>query len=440
MGVMLWFRRALPVVAALAALVLLLALAGLLPAREPDAPDVVAFDVKKAVTPSSPLARVEAPVKGAPKATTLPVSWVPLCEAPETGARMSKLRLFGSDEALLVWCKQGYSLFMLERDGTNLRVTRMARFRTRAELPGGHAAGDFDGDGQLDLALGVGARPGVVHRSGAGVFWVRGRAQGGFEPPRVLVEATTVALAAHQQAGATRHELLVLTAGDVAAQRPGELWLFGMQPSLVRQRVIPAALDPRALVVRPGADANAIDAWVLTGQPGRVQRTVIDLATRDVRKGQEASLNLRGAQGFAHEPALEGALFVRDATSLYSLKVGDAPALQPFAERANLGPFVVRDFNGDLKPDVVAAMESGIAFIEESGAAPKERELPAEIKVLDVESTPSAEALVLVTGKPDPSTLGLLVLPKPPWSSSQELVFTRGELVDAPGLAEVVLE
>src|SRR5689334_18317110 len=99
MRVMLWFRRALPVVAALSALVLLLALAGLLPAREPDAPDVVAFDVKKAVTPSSPLARVESPSKAAPKTSTLAISWVPLCAAPDSGARLSKLRLFGSDEA-----------------------------------------------------------------------------------------------------------------------------------------------------------------------------------------------------------------------------------------------------------------------------------------------------------------------------------------------------
>jgi len=435
-----WLRRALAVLAVLAAGVLVLAVAGLLPAREPAASDVLAFDVGKTQPPASPLSHLEAPIKPGQR-SKLEVSWVPLCDAPDAAPRLLKVRLFAGDDALLVWCKQGYSLFTLTAEGATLRATRQARFKSRGELPGGAAAGDFDGDGQLDLALGVATPPGVVHRSGAGVFWVRGRAQGGFEPPRPLVEAPTVALAAHQKPGATGHDLLVLTSGDVAAQRPGELWLFGLQPTLTRQKVVPVGLDPRALALRPGADLNLLEAWVASGQ-GLIARVVFDLTSRDERKEQALSLPLRGAQGFAHEPTPEGALFVRDATNVYQVRLGGAPALTPFAQ-ASVGPFVVTDLDADMKPDVLAAIEDGVIWLVE-GTEQRERTLPSELKVLDVETLKDAageqRALVLIAGKPEPTTLSLLLLPRPPWTPSLELDLTRGETAEAPGLAEVVLE
>lgn len=432
-------RRALSVLAVLAAVVLVLAVAGLLPAREPPLPEVEPLDIQKAMPSSSSPSRAAQPEQ--PSQRELAASWVPLCDAPEAGARLLKVRLFASEDALLVWCKHGYSLFTLEADGSTLRATRQARFAAKGELPGGATAGDFDGDGQIDLALGVATRPGVAHRSGAGVYLVRGRAQGGFEPPLPLVEAPTVALGAYQKSGSPRHELLVLTAGDVAAQRPAELWLFGMQPSLTRQKVVPAGLDPRALALRAGSDANLLEAWVASGQ-GRLLRVVFDLSTRDVRKELELSLPLRGAQGFAHEPTREGHLFARDATGLYEVKLGEAPSLELFAQEG-VGPFVVSDLDADLKPDVLAAIEGAVAFLP-AGKPPAERELPAELKVLDVETVKDAagqlRALVLVAGKPEPTTLSLLLLPRPPWSASLELRLSRGEALDAQGAAEVRLE
>jgi len=104
---------------------------------------------------------------------------------------------------------------------------------------------------------------------------------------------------------------------------------------------------------------------------------------------------------------------------------------------------VVTDLDADMKPDVLAAIEDGVIWLVE-GTEQRERTLPSELKVLDVETLKDAageqRALVLIAGKPEPTTLSLLLLPRPPWTPSLELDLTRGETAEAPGLAEVVLE
>jgi hypothetical protein len=423
--------------------VLVAVAAGLVPAREPDAPEREPFSVQKTLPPQSPLARnVIAPPKAAETTrgrARLPL--VPLCEAPERGARWYELSLVQGQTVLTVWCKQGYELFAV-RSGTEPEVVRLGRFKARGELPGGAVAGDFDADGHVDLALGVAAREGVVHRSGAGVYWVRGRAQGGFEPARALAETSTVALAAIPALGGG-DELVVLTAGDVAAQRPGELWSFTRTPALARQRVVPVGLDPRGLALRPGADANAVEAWVLSGQPGRLDRVVLDLATHELRPERTTSLALRGAQALAHEPAAEGALFVRDATSVQRVERATVPALTAFADGAHVGPFALTDLDGDLKLDVFSALDDGVAWLVE-GAPAHELTLPAELKVLDVETATLGGrnlALALVRG-PEPSQLSLAIVPPPPWKSDAvgQLELVRTEPRQAESLANVALE
>lgn len=446
-----WWRRALGALALAAALALVAVAAGLVPPREPGAPESQPFSVHKTTPPASllrPSAPQAAPSKGVPaKLLSLPL--VPLCEAPERGARFFKVQLSALETNVLVWCKQGFELFSIAAKGDEglPEVTRLARFKAHGELPGGAAAGDFDADGQLDLVLGIAAREGLVHRSGAGVFWLRGRAQGGFEPARILAETGSTAVAAFAVSPGPAHELLVLTAGDVAAQRPGEVWLFGRSPTLMRQRVVPAGLDPRGLALRAGADSQALEAWVLSGQPGRLDRFVIDLGTRDVRHAEAASLALRGAQALGHEPSPDGALFVRDATSLWRVDRAAPPKLVPFVESAHVGPFVLTDLDGDLKLDVLAAVDDGVAWFVE-GAATSERDVPAELKVLDVETANApldlgagpALAFALVRG-PDAGQLSLVMLPRPPWApSAAPVTLTRMEPRQAQSLASVVLE
>jgi hypothetical protein len=423
--------------ALLGAIVLVLAAAGMLPAREPSAPDVERFSVEKALVKPASLPRVEQRA-GPVQKPRFEVSWVPLCEASQIGARLQRVRAFAGEGGMLVWCKDGYVLFALGIEQGALRATRVARFKARGELPGGVAAGDFDGDGQLDLVLGV-------------AFLVRGRVQGGFEPARALVETPTVALAAARATGATRDALLVLTAGDVGAQRPGELWLFGAQPSLVREKVFPGALDPRGLLLRPVPESSLLELWLVSGQPGRVQALSLDLGSKELQPERTINLPLRGAQAFAHEGSPGGAPFVRDTTGVYRVQRDDPPALLPFAQQLNAGPFVVGDLDADQKPDLLAAIEGGVAWIEREGGSPHERALPPELRVVDVEilrdAGGQARPLALVQGKPDAATLSLWLLPRPPWPEAPgepgkplELRLTPGLSEDARTLAEVALE
>lgn len=434
-------RRMLAVAAVLGAVVLLAAAAGLIPPAEPAPVRVEPFSVEKAIVPSSKVLSAER--DAGPPMQARALRFVPLCEAPAAGARWYKLSLSAQQEALLVFCAHGYELFAAGERSGELALTRVARFKTRAELPGGAVAGDFDGDGMRDLVLGVASRPGLVHRSGAGVFWLRGRAQGGFEPARILAEISSAALGAFTRPGARADELFVLTAGDVAAQRSAELWSFAREPSLNRKHVQPAGLDPRGLALRAGASPERADAYVLSGQPGQLMRITYELGTH-LPVGEAQSVALRGAQAFAHEPGLAGALYVRDATTVYRAEQGATLALTPYAPKAHVGPFVLGDLNGDSQPDLFAAIEAGVSFFAVGTEPPEELSLPEDLRVLDVESVQlgAAErtAVALVSGRPDARALSLLVLSAPPWKSSAMPALLAGELEPGQGPAEVALE
>ncbi len=434
-----FLRRLLAGLSVLGALVLVLVLAGVIPPAEPEPARVEPFSVEKAIVPSSKVLQEEREAGAA--SAVAPLRFLPLCEAPAAGARWYKLTLTAQQSALLVFCKQGYELFAGTQRAGELAVARVGRFKVRGDLPGGATAGDFDGDGQRDLVLGVAARPGVVHRSGAGVYWLRGRAQGGFEPARILAEISSAVLASHARPGQA-DQLFVLTAGDVAAQRPAELWSFAREPSLVRKQLMSVGLDPRGLVLRAGAEPGQVEALLLSAQPGRLTRASVDLGSLKA-SAEPALVSVPGVQAFAHEPSFGELLFLRDATSVKRVERGAGPALHDFARDAHVGPFVVSDLDGDLTPDVFAAAVGGVAYLREGGRPAQELALPAELKVLDVETLHGSEArpipVALISGRPDANTLGLLVLPAPPWKGGAGAV-EAGELEAEQGVAEVALE
>jgi hypothetical protein len=238
---------------------------------------------------------------------------------------------------------------------------------------------------------------------------------------------------------------VVLTTGDVAAQRPGELWSFTRTPGLSRQRVAAVGLDPRGLALRAGSESGWLEAWVLSGQPGRIDRVLLELATHELHAERGTSLALRGAQALAHEPSEHEALLARDATSIQRVERGAQPQLSPFAAGAHVGPFAVSDLDGDLKLDVFSALDDGVAWLSGSDRA-LEYALPSELKPLDVETVRLGGAgvplpLALVQG-PDAQQLSLLVLPSPPWPGDKEgaVELLPTPVKEAEALANVALE
>jgi hypothetical protein len=275
------------------------------------------------------------------------------------------------------------------------------------------------------------------------VFWLRGRAQGGFEPARILAETSSSAIASYARGAGRPAQLFVLTAGDVAAQRPAELWLFGREPSLSRKQLLPVGLDPRGLVLRAAVEAEHVAAFVLIGQPGRLSRATFNLGTL-APLGEPTHLDVRGAQAFAHDPSFGDALFMRDATVIYRVERAATPSLHAFARDAHVGPFVLSDLNGDLKPDVFAAIEAGVGFLREGDQELEELSLPEDLKVLDVETVRAGESaltpVALISGRPDANMLSLIILPPPPWKANAMPALLAGELAPGQSPAEVALE
>jgi hypothetical protein len=433
-------RRLLAGAAVIGALLLALAAAGLLPAREPAEPAKQAFSVEGAVPPRrSPEGALPEPVADADAAAVaLHVS--PLCASSAKAVRLYEVALWSDEAALLVWCGNAYELFALRAAQASFELFRVARFAAHAEHAGGAAAGDFDGDGHMDLVLGVASPRGVAHRSGAGVFLVRGRAQGGFESAEIVAETSSVALAAFPRAQGAGHDLALLTAGDVAAQRPGELWLFTRESRLVRKAVAAVGVEPRGLALGP-VTPERIEAWVLSARPGRLERLFIERAGPALSSESALSLPLRGAQSLA-QGSFGGALFVRDATSVYRVQDGSEPALSAYAEGVRVGPFAVADFNRDQQPELLASLAQGVAYLEARGGSLVDHELTLGAEVLDVAVLRLGDrALPVALIRREQDALSLVQLPVPPWPRAlPDIVLQTQETRELEGLAQVPLE
>jgi hypothetical protein len=373
-------------------------------------PRVQEAPVETAVPPApNPDAGAESAVDaGAPLPEPEPVAEAEVCEAPGYGSALHTLKLNAAGETcLVVWCRGGYALLSVAELGSGTpRLERLGFFSTRSEAPGGAASGDFDADGLVDLVLGVAPRPPLVHRAGAGVFFLRGRKEGGFEAPRPLVETPTIALS--RRPLARGDGLWVLTRGEPAAQRPGELWLFAPAALPSRVAVLPGVVDPRDWLIQPKGHDDAT-LWLVSGDPGALVRVRVHGSAELTEP--RLTLAVRGAQGWVHGSGDERAL-LRDGASLLSVELtADAPVATPFAAEVRVGPAALIDVDGDAQPEVLAALPEGAAFVDAAGAV-RELGLPraAEVAAVGIvaDDTGRAHPVLLRRPRAAGEQLGLL--------------------------------
>jgi len=437
------FARSKPLwltLAAAAAVLLGVSLVGLVPPGAPPPPTPVPLAVAKTVDP----VRLPERNASAPLVSRLVLWSFPLCPKPRAGARLYRVALGAERDAFAVWCQNEFLLLDLglaRNVDEAPRVTRLGRFAARGELPGGAVALDLDGDDTLDLALGVAPALGVVHRPFSGVFWLRGRPQGGFELPRTLVEMPVVGLAALELDPNKGSELMVLTRGDPVAQRPGELWVFAGGTSPTRAAVVPTGLSPSDLAaarVREGAG----ELWLTSTQPGSLLRFRFSHQPSEWSKPERSELPLRGVQGFVAAPRDERALYVRDVQNLLRVETEGEPRLTPFRERVELGPSAWLRATGAEAPVVFGATQGGFAWLR--GDKRNDRALPAGMRVLDVSSSgagaTAGQSVMLIETSEQGGNLALLVLPADVRDEASELELRSGAVEAGAAEAHVALE
>lgn len=358
------------------ALLFVLALLDLIPAESPVPVQTVAYDVKRTVE----RARLPEQSQSQAPAHHLSLWSYPLCTRPREGARLYPLAATAYRERFVVWCQGEYVLLELDAQSEPPRLTRVGRFPARGERPGGVAELDLDRDGVRDMALGVAPTEGVVHRSFAGVYWLRGRPQGGYEPARALVEMPPAGLVAAELDGQPGEELVALTRGDPAAQRPGELWLFRGGVSPQRVALVPTALGPRELSL--GATrGEQLELWVLATHPGALLRFRFARDPAGWAAPQRDELPLRGAQGFVTSARGPAPRYVRDALHVQAIVDGAVPTLAPWLNDVRVGPAALLDDQHPGRPLLLAAVADGFALVR--GRDVRTRKLPEGVQVLD---------------------------------------------------------
>ena len=430
-----WRDRWLTGVAGVAALALVLSLFGLWPRRASHAVPATRFEAALAVE----RARLPEPATVATPSNRLQLPAFAVRTAPRSGARMFRLALTADRDAFAVWCGSEFVLVDVQlRNGAPV-VTRSARFPARGELPGGAAALDLDRDGTSDLVLGVAPAVGVTHRAFSGVFWLRGRVAGGYEPAQPLVETPTIALLAADLDAQPGSELVVLTRGDVAAQRPGELFVFSGGVSPKRAAVLPAVLAPTDLALGE-AGPTATDLWVVSAQPGALVRLRLPRDAAGWSAPARSELALRGAQAFVPGPRAGARLFVRDVLGVHAVE-SDPPRLTPVQAEARVGPAAWLE--ADRKPALFGASDHGFTWFEGGSGTARERTLPDGVRVVDASSlsaSPEARAVLLVSTAEEPARLSLVVLPSVLRGEASEVTLRPGSVETPPGAPHVPLE
>ncbi len=435
--------------AALSALVLLALALDWVPSRSAAPPIDSPFDETRLAEPIEPTHQnLEAQGAAAAQAALpLTVFSLPVCEAPEKGARVYSVPL-GATPSLFVWCKGAFVRVDLSLRAEAPQAQRSARFPARAELPGGVVAQDFDADGVQDLILATAPPPQVLHRPGAGVFLVRGRKAGGYEPAVALVETPVSALFALPAEEGGAAQLVVLTRGDVSAQRPGELWLFAGGSTLRRVAQEPLGVGPRDLVVTQLGTGPERTVWSALPGAGRVLAVELSSTGGKVALGKPQDVAFAGVQGLIASAFAEpsSALFARDARDVKQVSAeGQGYVLVPFAERVNAGPGIVVDLDADSRAEVLAVIDGGVTRAFAAGQAEHEElalsgHFASVLDVTAVRDEAARERGVALAVERDSDMLSLLILPRPPWGEHAELIVQRVQVAEQAGHAVVALE
>jgi len=419
------------VVVALACGVVMIAItAGLFPAAEPEPVEIIPLVVPEAKALPKPVV--------APPARVMPeVAALSLCDLPTAGARLELGMRAAGPHALFVWCRGGYVLFDLDVAAGAPLLTKRVVLPTKMPRAGGALSDDVNADGVTDLVVAVAPEEGLIHAPGSGVFLAKGRAQGGYEPAVPLFEMPVVALATAQVRPApAARDLFMLTRGDAAARRQGEVWWFETGATLTKKRVFQAGFSPRDLRVTELATGLLPELLVAASEPGRLIR--VDPALEG-EPGPDLPLPDVAQLCAAHDARFA---LARTTHDLWRATGGDALSLAPWFRDANVGRCAAGDLDGDANLDALAVTEGGVIWLRAEGEdASRELDLPAGYRALDVAYVPGPGGFVMLLAADDAhGKLVALSWAALPWPDAGELAFSVQPVREAAALAEIPLE
>lgn len=421
------------VVVALASGVVLLAVTtGLLPQAQPESIETVPLVIQKSQTNAK---------KPANKAPAVPHARVfPLCSAPEEDGRLQVASNAQGALSLFVWCRGGYGLFTFAGAATAQLVTQLAHLPSDMPRAGGATLADITADGVADLMVGVAPKEGLLHASGSGVFLAKGRAQGGYEAALPLLEMPIVALTTALNAGGT-HDLFVLTRGDAAARRPGQIVWFGAGATPLKKATFNTGISPRELrASQPQGGARSL--LVLAGEPARVIAVSPD--KDPAQNAREVALPEGAGLCRAQDPSL---VLARTTHDLLRVNDDATLGLSPWFPQANVGPCASGDLDRDGTPDALAVTDAGVIWLRPQNGdaaaadAAQELTLPAGYRALDVAYVPGESARVMALAREVASEqLVLLVWYALPWVDGATVVLDMEPARESGGVAEIPLE
>lgn len=430
----------------------LLAVSGLWPRRSGEVPQPVRVQASPKSAPAQPTGVTPTPAAAvAPEAERPALPAYRLCDSPQSPTDLWPVQLDNHTAAFVVWCRAGFELWALDASDVPQQLARFAATVQPLEraVPAGVARGDLDGDGLVDLVVGVGLTEGV-HRPGAGVFWLRRLPSGGFAPARALLEAPVHSLQVAPLSAGGGHELVALTRGDPRANRPAQAWVFRGSAAPTRGASLTAGLQPCGAAVRDLDEDGSLDV-LLCARDGLVAH----FGDGDGTFSRKGTVSLPGARLLVGGGRAPG--FVIDPEGVRrvgKLAPGQNPAPALWLKLDNLAVDSaegglrspgVGDLDGDARDDLLAPTADGAVWARATDAAAT----PQGLLLVDgtvraagvVRSAGGApRALVLASGVAAGPGLYAVLLPTVPWEEQGAYRLERHDVHRALLALQIPLE